>query len=272
MNKVPFFTRHARHARPAISRARDRDGIGVPVVAGTGQGPGLSGAGPGRRASGPCLLAFEPIVAGCHHELYALEVQARLARGRGADAVWDCSHDWLARAISIAMRRGADTRLAVNLPASGAGSPARTIAAVLNVARDTGLAARRILFEVPPEEWAAPRPTALAVLADYRGAGFRVAADHFGQGYAGLGALVDFQPDIIKIDPLLVRGIDESRSRQVAMKGILAISRDLAIDVAAMGVETATEAAWLADHKVRLMQGHYVRAALSVVAVGRIGR
>ena len=268
MNKAPPLM---RHARLTISPPRDRDGIRDLLVAGTGQGSRLPGMDLRYRASGPCVLAFEPIVEGCHHKLYALEAQARLAPGRCPDAVWDFSHDWLSRAITTTMRHGAYARLAVNLPTSGACPPARAIAAVLGVARDAGFATRRILFEVPPEEWAAPHPPALAVLADYRDAGFRVAVDHFGQGYAGLGVLVDFRPDIIKIDPLLVRGIDESRSRQVAMKGILAISRDLAIDVMAMGVDTAAEALWLGDHQVRLMQGHFVRAAPSVAEAGRIG-
>ena len=240
------------------------------LVASLGQRAGLAGLGPGYRASGPCVLTCEPIVEGGDHELYALEAQARPAPGCCPDAVWGFSHDWLAHAIAMTMRHGAYARLAVNLPAGGTCPPARAVAAVLGVARDAGFATRRILFEVPPEEWAAPHPPALAVLADYREAGFRVAVDHFGQGYAGLGVLVDFQPDIIKIDPLLVRGIDESRSRQVAMKGILAISRDLAIDVVAMGVDTAAEALWLEDHQVRLIQGRYVRPASTVVEAGRI--
>jgi len=42
-----------------------------------------------------------------------------------------------------------------------------------------------------------------------------VAIDDFGAGYAGLSLLADFQPDMVKLDMHLVRGIDiKGRARR----------------------------------------------------------
>ena len=49
------------------------------------------------------------------------------------------------------------------------------------------------------------------------------AIDDFGAGYAGLGLLVEFQPDLIKIDMKLIRGIDTSLARQAVVSGIVGI-------------------------------------------------
>ena len=46
------------------------------------------------------------------------------------------------------------------------------------------------------------------IIREYRRQGFKTAIDDFGAGYAGLNLLAEFQPDIIKLDMALVRGID----------------------------------------------------------------
>jgi blue light- and temperature-responsive anti-repressor len=43
---------------------------------------------------------------------------------------------------------------------------------------------------------------------EYRGLGLKVDIDDFGAGYSGLNLLANFQPDQIKLDLTLVRGIE----------------------------------------------------------------
>ena len=71
------------------------------------------------------------------------------------------------------------------------------------------------------------------IVAEYKRLGFKVALDDFGSGYNGLSLLADFQPDIIKIDMHLVRGIDHSPARQAIVAGIVGIARELDIQVMA---------------------------------------
>ena len=89
----------------------------------------------------------------------------------------------------------------------------------------------------------------------YRRRGIRIAIDDFGAGYAGLNLLADLQPDLMKLDIGLVRGIEGRGARQSIVRAIVQVSVDLGIDVVAEGVETEGELAWLADQGIDLFQG-----------------
>jgi EAL domain-containing protein (putative c-di-GMP-specific phosphodiesterase class I) len=83
-----------------------------------------------------------------------------------------------------------------------------------------------------------------------------VAIDDFGAGYSGLNLLADFQPDQIKLDMKLVRGIERHGPRQAIVRAIDQACQDLGIDVIAEGVETVEEYAWLANQGIKLFQGY----------------
>src|SRR5450830_1391231 len=86
--------------------------------------------------------------------------------------------------------------------------------------------------------------------------GFKTAIDDFGAGYAGLNLLAQFQPDIIKIDMELLRGIDQDKSRQAISKAIISMCQELDVTVLAEGIETKGERDFFAAHGVKLMQGY----------------
>ncbi len=65
--------------------------------------------------------------------------------------------------------------------------------------------------------------------------GVQVAIDDFGAGYSGLNLLADFQPDQIKLDMNLVRGIDARGARQSIVRAIIQVCVELGIDVVAEG-------------------------------------
>jgi EAL domain-containing protein (putative c-di-GMP-specific phosphodiesterase class I) len=94
------------------------------------------------------------------------------------------------------------------------------------------------------------------LINEYRALGMKFAIDDFGAGYSGLNLLVNFQPDQIKLDMFLVRGIDGHGPRQAIVRAIDQVCFDLGIDVIAEGVETIAEYEWLADQGVRLFQGY----------------
>ena len=68
--------------------------------------------------------------------------------------------------------------------------------------------------------------------------------------------LANFQPDHIKLDLTLVRGIESHGPRQAIVRAIGQVCNDLGIDVIAEGVETEGEYTWLAAEGVRLFQGY----------------
>ena len=213
-------------------------------------------ADPRSRVCAPCLWGLDPIVDVACQRIYAQEALVRLAADPGAPP-GGLVDNWAEGVIQAARHLGAATRLAIDLPQAGAHGVAGIVETVLDAAQRAGLPAERLIFEIPREEWGPGSAMVHKVLADYRGAGFGVALDHFGVGYAGLGVLVDFHPDFIKIDASLVRGIGESRSKQAVVKGVLSVARDLRIDVTATGVDGAYEVSWLRAQGVSFMQGCY---------------
>ena len=93
--------------------------------------------------------------------------------------------------------------------------------------------------------------------------GIRIAIDDAGTGYASLEAIMEIAPDIIKTDMVLVRGIDQDRSRQEVVRAMGAIAKGIGAEVVAEGIETAGELQMLRDLGVRFGQGFYFGAAVS---------
>ena len=83
-----------------------------------------------------------------------------------------------------------------------------------------------------------------------------VALDDFGAGYNGLGLLANFQPDLIKLDMHLIRGVNSSPARQAIIAGIMSIARTLDIQILAEGVETEDELMVLRSAGINLFQGY----------------
>ncbi len=210
----------------------------------------------------PCAWAFDPIVDVAARRVYAQEALVRLAVDPGASLA-SVVDDWAQGVIQAARYLGVATRLAIDLPQIGAHGGARVVEALLDAAQRADLPAERLIFEIPYEGWVPGQAVARKALADYRTAGFAVALDHFGVGYAGLGVLADFHPDIIKIDASLVCGIGESRSKQAVVKGVLSVARDFHIELVAMGVEGSCEVSWLQAQGVSFMQGCYATTLYS---------
>ena len=74
-----------------------------------------------------------------------------------------------------------------------------------------------------------------------RGLGFQIALDDLGAGYAGLSSFALLEPDIVKVDMSLVRGIHASPMKQKLFQSFTTLCRDLDVELVAEGVEVAEE-------------------------------
>ena len=93
-------------------------------------------------------------------------------------------------------------------------------------------------------------------MKDARALGVRLAIDDFGATFASLTLLDDLEPNQIKLDMRLIRGVDRGGSRQAILRAIRRACYDLKIDVIAEGVETLAEYRFLIGQRVRLFQGY----------------
>lgn len=93
------------------------------------------------------------------------------------------------------------------------------------------------------------------IIASYQKMGFGTALDDFGAGHAGLNLLARFQPNIIKLDMELIRGLDASLPRRMIVDGVIKMCGALGITVIAEGIETTGELIALKELGVRYIQG-----------------
>jgi EAL domain-containing protein (putative c-di-GMP-specific phosphodiesterase class I) len=101
--------------------------------------------------------------------------------------------------------------------------------------------ASRVVLEVT-ERAALDRVKGLAGgITRLRALGYRLALDDLGAGYAGLSSFAQLEPEIVKVDMSLVRGIDGSAMKQKLFRSFAALCRDMNTEIVAEGVETAAE-------------------------------
>jgi EAL domain-containing protein (putative c-di-GMP-specific phosphodiesterase class I)/CheY-like chemotaxis protein len=87
--------------------------------------------------------------------------------------------------------------------------------------------------------------------------GYRIAVDDLGAGYAGLSSLAAIEPDVVKADMSLIRGIEGSPVRQKVVSAIAALANDLRVQLVAEGVETSAERDCVAALGAHALQGYF---------------
>jgi hypothetical protein len=117
--------------------------------------------------------------------------------------------------------------------------------------------ARQVVLEVTERAQLDNAGDVAQTVAGLHAAGYRVAIDDLGEGYAGLSWLVKVSPDVAKLDMSLVRDIHRSRSRQELVASLVGYCRRVHIQVVAEGVEVAEEAVILRQLGCELLQGYY---------------
>ncbi|MGE6331634.1 EAL domain-containing protein [Stenotrophomonas sp. NPDC077659] len=210
--------------------------------------------------------AFQPIVDVQARRVFAHEALVRGVAGEGAHTVLSritdenrYSFDQACREKAIQAAAGLHiaSQLSINFYPNAIYRPDVCIRSTLQAAQRHGFPIERIIFETVEGEKVSDGAWLAEIMREYKRMGFKTAIDDFGAGFAGLNLLADFQPDIVKLDMALVRGIDGSPSRQAIVAGVVAICEALRIDAIAEGIETADEARCLADLGIRLMQGYW---------------
>jgi len=195
--------------------------------------------------------SHEALVRGLNNEP-AYEVIKRYAGDRMA--AFDAASR--AKAIEVATRIGLDTHLNLNFLPSVVSDPVVGLNSTIEAANRHSFPLDRIIVEATEGEVISNQVRFAEVVNEYRRAGTRLAIDDFGAGYAGLNLLSDFQPDIVKLDMALVRGIQSNGPRQAIVRAIAQVCVDLGIDFVIEGVETVDEYSWFRDQGVYLYQGY----------------
>jgi len=210
-------------------------------------------------------FAYQPIVDLERRQIFAHEALVRGPNGESAYSVLSqvtddnrytfdqaCRVEAIRGAAELGMRES----LSINFLPNAVYRPEACIRSTIEAARTYRFPIEQIIFEVTEGERVRDRPHLVNIFREYHRFGLRTAIDDFGAGYAGLTLLAEYQPDIVKIDMELVRGVDSNLPKQAIVNGIVSICSALGIFVLAEGIETAGERDFLRNAGIALMQGY----------------
>lgn len=236
----------------------------------------------GCRSSKPLGIEFEyayqPIVRLSTRSIFAHEALVRGPRGESAWSVlsqvteenrYAFDQACRVKAVRTAKCIGMTELLSINFMPNAVYEPAACIRTTFEACRESGFPTEQIMFEVTEGERVADHAHLIKIFQSYRKFGFSTAIDDFGAGYAGLNLLSGFQPDVIKIDMDLVRGVDADPVRQAIIRGISLTCSLIGSQVVAEGVETKAERDCIASLGIDLIQG-YLFSKPAFQALGKI--
>jgi len=210
-------------------------------------------------------FAFQPIVHASSGQVWSHEA---LIRGVGGEPAWQVLSgldeprlhrlDAIGRgkAIDLALQLGLTSRLNLNFLPRSLVEEEDMLEAMFLAAQRHDLPLERLVLEVTESEAIGDLAGFAQRMRRIRALGLQLAIDDFGAGHCGLNLLAEFQPDLLKLDMALLRGIERSGPRQAIVRAVLGACLDLGIEAVAEGVETLEEYRWLAGEGVELFQGY----------------
>jgi EAL domain-containing protein (putative c-di-GMP-specific phosphodiesterase class I) len=221
--------------------------------------------------AGHLTCAFQPIVDATSFEIFAFEALLRThsdAALSTPDEIFKIARDTdLLPHTDLAARRtiiaraaelGLTQRIFINFCPSSIYDPKSCLRSTIEALDAAGIAHDRVVFEVVEIDEVGDPGYLLDILRYYRQAGFKVALDDLGSGFASLNLLHQLRPDFVKLDIALVAGIESDPFKAMLAAKIIEAARELDMTVIAEGIETAGELRWLQDHGAQLVQGFYL--------------
>jgi len=215
------------------------------------------------RAMESLWMAYQPIVRAADRTLFGYEALMRSSEpalphpGAVLDAaerlgrVHTLGQHVRARAAEPIVHCEPETCLFVNLHASDLGDEA-----LLDSGAPLSRIASRVVLEVTERASLEGVPDVKERVRSLRAMGYRIAVDDLGAGYAGLTSFTLLEPDVVKLDMDLVRGIDTHRTKRSIVSSMVTLCHEMKSIVVAEGVETQAERDTLVDLGCDLIQGY----------------
>lgn len=155
------------------------------------------------------------------------------------------------KALSLLERIPAGAYLAIN-------ASAETAARLATGSALDGADRTRIVVEVTEHLEAGEYPALAGTLVQLRRAGVRIAVDDTGSGYATFAHLLRLAPDIIKLDRVLISGIDLDPVRRALAGALATFGAETGAAVVAEGIENEEELRALKELGIAYGQGYHL--------------
>lgn len=168
--------------------------------------------------------------------------------------------EWVLRTACKQMKKWidkglTDLRMAVNL--SAIQFRQRNLPGLISdILEETGLSAARLDFEITESGAMHDIDNSSAILNTLRSMGSRISIDDFGTGFSSLSYLKSFPINALKIDRSFINDITTSPDSAAITKAIIAMAKNLNLEVIAEGVETHEQVEFLRAQQCNTMQGY----------------
>ncbi|WP_076850062.1 GGDEF domain-containing protein [Rubeoparvulum massiliense] len=118
---------------------------------------------------------------------------------------------------------------------------------------------QNIIFEITERNIITDMDGFRSTISHYKSQNYRIAIDDAGAGYSGLNLISDVNPNYIKLDMNLIRGIDTDSLKFAIVKGMVELSKGSNIFLIAEGIETSEELETLIGLGVQYGQGYFIQ-------------
>ncbi|KQS75205.1 hypothetical protein ASG25_20850 [Rhizobium sp. Leaf384] len=146
----------------------------------------------------------------------------------------------LRKALEDARSWPSEIGLSFNLSARDVSSGEQSLA-LLDIVLSSGVAPKRVDFEITETAILADMSQARTVALMFKAAGVGISLDDFGTGYSSLTHLHEMPLDKLKIDRSFVNGINDNSTGKKIVTSMLRMCADLDIGCVVEGIETPEE-------------------------------
>lgn len=120
-----------------------------------------------------------------------------------------------------------------------------------------GVDRRLIEIEITESVFVGDIDAARGLLQQVKAAGFKLTLDDFGTGYSSFSYIAMLPFDAIKVDRSFVSRLGENLKAASVLKAVIALAKELGLELVAEGVETEAQAAWLRTAGAEVAQGYH---------------
>ena len=128
---------------------------------------------------------------------------------------------------------------------------------------NTGVDFHQLRIEITESTLMQNEVASLEILTQLKAKNIQIAMDDFGTGYSSLSYLLRFPKDVLKIDKSFVSTLEGNPGNQEIIKTILALGKNMELDIVAEGIETANQAQFLLKQGCTLGQGYWFSKPLT---------
>lgn len=203
------------------------------------------------------IMGFEALSRAADSDSEQLGVHLFVAAAR-ADLEGEL--DQTCRALSVRRRPSlqATRKLFINCLPPTFYHPMEDLEVLIDAWLDDGLSPEQLVFEITENITHDQAQRILPSVRRLRARGFKFALDDMGTGTTNLRLLSDLEPDYIKMDITLTRGIAQSAQKQALAKYLLELGERCDAELIAEGIESQEDCQTLCDLGFKLGQGFYL--------------